>query len=81
MKTWQFYWRLVRYVPWAYAINLAAIVVVFLFEMAPGLIAREFFNRLSGRGEYRAGAMGAGGAAGGLCGGADRVPAAAAGHQ
>jgi ATP-binding cassette subfamily B protein len=48
MKTWWYYWRLMRYVPWIYAINLAAIIVVFLLEMAPGLIAREFFNRLSG---------------------------------
>src|SRR5687768_5440705 len=48
MKTWWYYWRLMRYVPWIYTINLAAIIVVFLLEMAPGLIAREFFNRLSG---------------------------------
>ncbi|MFL5806457.1 MAG: ABC transporter ATP-binding protein [Roseiflexaceae bacterium] len=48
MKTWRYYWRLVRYVPWIYTLNLAAIVVVLLLEMAPGLIAREFFNALSG---------------------------------
>jgi ATP-binding cassette subfamily B protein len=48
MKTWQYYWRLVRYVPWLYTLNLAAIIVVLLLEMAPGLIAREFFNALSG---------------------------------
>jgi ATP-binding cassette, subfamily B, bacterial len=48
MKTWRYYWRLVRYVPWIYTFNLAAIVVVLLLEMAPGLIAREFFNALSG---------------------------------
>jgi ATP-binding cassette, subfamily B, bacterial len=48
MKTWRYYWRLVRYVPWSYTLNLSAIVVVLLLEMAPGLIAREFFNALSG---------------------------------
>jgi ATP-binding cassette, subfamily B, bacterial len=48
MRTWQYYWRLVRYMPWIYLFNLGAIVVVLVLEMAPGLIAREFFNALSG---------------------------------
>ena len=47
--TWWYYWRLIRFVPWIYAINLAAIIGVFLLELAPGLIARQFFDTLSGQ--------------------------------
>ncbi len=46
---WWFYWRLIRFVPWIYAINLAAIIVVLLLELAPGLLIREFFDTLSGQ--------------------------------
>ena len=48
MKTWQFYLRLFRFQPLMYTINLIGIVGAFLLEMVPGLLAREYFNMLSG---------------------------------
>jgi ATP-binding cassette subfamily B protein len=48
MKTWQLYLQLFRYQPRMYALNLAGIVGAFLLEMVPGLLAREYFNLLSG---------------------------------
>ncbi len=55
MKTWQFYLRLFRFQPLMYTINLIGIVGAFLLEMAPGLLAREFFNMLSGAAPARFG--------------------------
>jgi ATP-binding cassette subfamily B protein len=55
MKTWQYYLRLFRYQPLMYAINLAGIVGAFLLEMVPGLLAREYFNLLSGAAPARFG--------------------------
>lgn len=46
---WWFYWRLIRFVPWIYALNLSAIIAVLMLDLAPGLLAREFFNTLSGQ--------------------------------
>jgi ATP-binding cassette subfamily B protein len=48
-QPWWYYWRLIRFVPWIYAINLSAIIAVFLLELVPGLIARAFFDSLSGQ--------------------------------
>ena len=48
MKTWQYYWQLLRFQPLIYTLNLAGIVGGFLLEMVPGLLSREFFNLLSG---------------------------------
>ncbi|MDQ3701600.1 MAG: ABC transporter ATP-binding protein/permease [Chloroflexota bacterium] len=47
MSTSWFLWRLVRYQPWFYAINLVAITVLVISAMVPGLIARQFFDHLS----------------------------------
>ena len=55
MKTWQFYLRLFRFQPLMYTINLIGIVGAFLLEMAPGLLAREYFNMLSGAAPARFG--------------------------
>ena len=48
MKTWRYYWRLLRFQPVMYLINLVGIVGGFLLEMVPGLLSREYFNLLSG---------------------------------
>jgi ATP-binding cassette subfamily B protein len=48
MKTWWYYWRLLRFQPLMYSINLFGIVGAFLLEMVPGLLSREYFNLLSG---------------------------------
>jgi ATP-binding cassette, subfamily B, bacterial len=47
MTTRHFLLRLIRYQPWAYLLNLLAIILVFLLGMAPGLLSREFFNLLT----------------------------------
>jgi ATP-binding cassette subfamily B protein len=55
MKTWQYYWQLLRYQPVAYALNLTGIVLGFLTEMVPGLLVREYFNLLTGDAPVRFG--------------------------
>jgi ATP-binding cassette, subfamily B, bacterial len=55
MKTWQYYLRLFRFQPLMYTINLIGIVGAFLLEMVPGLLAREYFNMLSGAAPARFG--------------------------
>jgi ATP-binding cassette subfamily B protein len=55
LKTWQFYLRLFRFQPLMYTINLIGIVGAFLLEMVPGLLAREYFNMLSGAAPARFG--------------------------
>ena len=47
MKTWRFFWSMVRYRPWLFWINCAAITLLFVNGMVPGFVAREFFNRLA----------------------------------
>src|SRR3954468_14275352 len=48
MKTWRYMWRLMCYAPWFFSINLVCIVMVFVLGMAPGLIARSYFDLLGG---------------------------------
>lgn len=48
MKTWQYLWRLVRYSAWLYPAVVVLAVAHTLVEMTPALVAREFFNNLSG---------------------------------
>lgn len=51
MKSWRFFWSLVRFRPWLFWINCAAITLLFVNEIIPGLVAREFFNRLAADGQ------------------------------
>ena len=49
MKTYAYYWRLIRYKPWLYFGVFA--MRLFIFAVAPqltGLVMREFFNSLTG---------------------------------
>ena len=46
LQTARFLWQLVRYRPWLFGINCLGIVLVFLIEMVPGFVARDFFNHL-----------------------------------
>jgi ATP-binding cassette subfamily B protein len=41
-------WRLVRFRPWLWTLNLGSITLLIVIAMAPGIISREFFNHLSG---------------------------------
>ena len=57
MKTWRFFWQLLRFQPGLYAFNCVMITSFFLLEMIPGLAAREFFNGLTGDAPVRFGFM------------------------
>ena len=57
-QTWRLLWRLAGYRPWLFAANLALWVAVVLLDLAPGPIARLFFDDLAGR-EHAVGAWGA----------------------
>ncbi|MBV9790596.1 MAG: ABC transporter ATP-binding protein, partial [Chloroflexi bacterium] len=48
MKTWQFMWHLIRYRPGLYARNALLWTLIHLSPLAFGVIAREFFNSLTG---------------------------------
>ncbi len=47
MKTWRFFLTLIQRFPLFYLFNSLSIVLVFIFEMIVGLIARSFFDTLS----------------------------------
>ncbi|MBO0780613.1 MAG: ABC transporter ATP-binding protein [Ktedonobacteraceae bacterium] len=47
MKAWRYFWGLIRFQPWNYALNCLAIVLVFVFSQIPGLLAQNFFDRLA----------------------------------
>ncbi len=48
MKTWRYLWRLVRFAPGFYMLVVLAEMAHVLAEMAPGPIARAFFDSLTG---------------------------------
>jgi ATP-binding cassette subfamily B protein len=48
MKTWKHLLQLFRYRPWHYGLNLLAIIAVMLLGIVPGLIARSYFDTLTG---------------------------------
>jgi ATP-binding cassette subfamily B protein len=50
MKPWWYFWRLMLFRPWLFWINCLVIILVFLVEMTPGLVAQAFFNRLAAPG-------------------------------
>lgn len=47
MKAWRFFASMIRFLPWYFALNALSIILVFLFSMIPGLVAEDFFDRLS----------------------------------
>ena len=53
MKTWYFYWQMLRFQPLVYLINLGGIVGAFALEIIPGLLLRDYFNLLSGEAPAR----------------------------
>jgi ATP-binding cassette subfamily B protein len=46
VKTWRYLWELITFRPLLFWINCLGIVLLFLTAMVPGLVARDFFNRL-----------------------------------
>ncbi len=47
MKTHHFFWSLIRALPWLYMFNCLSITLVFVFDMIAGLVAQNFFDRLT----------------------------------
>ena len=43
-----FLWRLIRYRPWLYILNILAWIAISLSELIPGFLAKAFFDALSG---------------------------------
>src|SRR5262245_13349846 len=53
MRTWRYLWHLLCFRPGLYVINLFGIIALLLLDMAPGLLAREYFNFLTGEKQVR----------------------------
>lgn len=51
MKAWRFFWHLIRFQPWYYVLNCLSIMMVFIFEMIPGLLVQRFFDSLPIQGQ------------------------------
>jgi ATP-binding cassette subfamily B protein len=47
MKTWRFFWGMMRFMPWIYTFNCIGIIVAFLFELLIGFAVRDFFDGLA----------------------------------
>jgi ATP-binding cassette subfamily B protein len=58
MTTAQLIWRLIRYRPWLYLANLLMWTLIVIAELLPGLIARLFFDTLTGAAPFRFGVAG-----------------------
>ena len=50
MKTWRYFWELMRFRPRYYASDLSGVTIHFLLMTVTGLILRAFFNGLSNEG-------------------------------
>jgi ATP-binding cassette subfamily B protein len=58
MNTWSFNWALIRYQPWTFAIHSFFTILVFGLQVAPGLIVKDVFDRISGAGGAAPAGMG-----------------------
>ena len=47
-----FLWRLIRYRPWLYLWNVGAWIAITLSELLPGLLAKAFFDALTGNAPF-----------------------------
>src|SRR5262249_6096907 len=53
MSTWRYLLHLLRFRAWLWGIDCLAMTGQMLFNMAPGLLAREYFNGLTGSAPVR----------------------------
>lgn len=58
MKTFQLMWQLIKYRPWLYLANCLIWIFIHVSPVIPGLIAKEFFDTLSGKGTLNVGIWG-----------------------
>jgi ATP-binding cassette subfamily B protein len=55
MKPYQMMWRLIRYRPWRYLLDLVLWILNGLLRLIPGLLAKAFFDTLSGEAPFQPG--------------------------
>lgn len=53
MKTFKYIWCLIKYTPWLYLSNCAVWILIDVFPLVRGLIAKEFFNAISNGGKVQ----------------------------
>ena len=58
MKTFQLMWELIKYRPWLYLVNCLIWIFIHVSPVIPGLIAKEFFDTLSGKATLNVGIWG-----------------------
>lgn len=58
IRTYEHMWSLIGYKPWLYFVNAVLWAVIHLFPIIPGLIAKEFFDQVSGKGRLNSGIWG-----------------------
>jgi len=60
MKTWRFFWGMMRFRQRLFWLNCFCITLLFLIEMAPGFVSQAFFDRLPSLGPQGRGDLGQG---------------------
>ena len=55
MKPYQMIWQLIRYRPWRYLLDLVFWILNGLLQLIPGLVAKAFFDTLSGEAPFQPG--------------------------
>jgi len=58
MKTYNYIWKLIKYRPWLYLINCILWIIIHASPLIPGLLAKEFFDTLSGEASLNVGVWG-----------------------
>jgi len=58
LPTWRYFMEMVRYAPWIYLLHAALWSAIHLSPLLPGLIARAFFDSLTGQAHLRLGTTG-----------------------
>lgn len=58
IKTYKLMWQLIKYRPWLYLANCLIWIFIHVSPVIPGLIAKEFFDTLSGRASLNVGIWG-----------------------
>jgi ATP-binding cassette, subfamily B, bacterial len=58
LNTYEYMWKLIRYKPGLYLVNGILWAIIHLMPIVPGLIAKEFFDQISGKGRLDSGIWG-----------------------
>ena len=58
MRTYNYIWKLIKYRPWLYTLNCILWIIIHVSPLIPGLIAKEFFDTLSGNASLNVGVWG-----------------------